>query len=69
MAKTKGEEFVNFYWQDGCSAFSVNPKQMNNVIQYIANQREHHNKNTFQEEYRTILKSFDVDYNERYVWD
>ncbi|MFA7380052.1 MAG: IS200/IS605 family transposase [Bacteroidia bacterium] len=67
--KTKGEEFVNFYWQDGYGAFSVNPKQLDNVIQYIANQREHHDKNTFQEEYRTILKSFEVDFDERYVWD
>lgn len=67
--KTKGEELKNFYWQDGYGAFSVNPSEVDRVINYIANQHTHHSKKTFQEEYREILKKYDVEYDERYVWD
>lgn len=67
--KTKGEDLSNFYWQDGYGAFSVNPAEIDRVIAYIANQKEHHSKNTFQDEYRTILKRYKVEYDERYVWD
>jgi len=67
--KTKGEGFVNFYWQDGYGAFSVNPTEVAVVVNYIANQREHHSKKTFQEEYRAFLKKYHVEYDERYVWD
>lgn len=67
--KTKGEEYRNFYWQDGYGAFSVNPRQVDRVIAYIANQKEHHGKKTFQDEYRGFLKRYNVDYDERYVWD
>ena len=67
--KTKGEEYDNFYWQNGYGAFSVNPSQVDNVIAYINNQHKHHNKQTFQDEYRAILKKYEVEYDERYVWD
>jgi putative transposase len=67
--KTKGEEYSNFYWQDGYAAFSVNPSQVNIVINYIAHQHEHHQRNTFQDEFRAFLKKYRVDYDERYVWD
>ena len=67
--KTKGDEYANFYWQDGYGAFSVNPSKVDAVINYIANQKEHHTRKTFQEEYRSYLKSHNVEYDERYVWD
>lgn len=67
--KTKGETFSNFYWQDGYGAFSVNPSEVDTVIRYIANQKEHHRKKVFQEEYRAFLKKYQVEYDERYVWD
>jgi len=67
--KTKGTDYKNFYWQDGYGAFSVNPSEVDTVIAYIANQHEHHNKKTFQDEYRAFLKKYNVDYNEKYVWD
>jgi REP element-mobilizing transposase RayT len=67
--KAKGAEYANFYWQDGYGAFSVNPAEVDRVIAYIANQHVHHSKKTFQEEYRAILKKYEVDYDERYVWD
>lgn len=67
--KTKGAGYENFYWQDGYGAFSVNPSEVDNVIAYIANQHEHHNKKNFQDEYRAYLKKYNVAYDEKYVWD
>ena len=67
--KTKDEMLKNFYWQDGYGAFSVNPSEIDTVIEYIANQHEHHSKKTFQDEYRAFLKKYNVEYDERYVWD
>lgn len=67
--KTKGEDYKNFYWQNGYGAFSVNPSQVDRVIGYIANQHKHHSKKTFQDEYRAFLKKYHVEYDERYVWD
>jgi len=67
--KSKDETFKNFYWQDGYGAFSVNPSQVDTVIEYIANQHEHHSKKTFQDEYRAFLKKYKVEYDELYVWD
>ena len=67
--KTKGEEYGNFYWQDGYGAFSVKPSETERVIAYIANQHIHHEKHSFQDEYRAILKKYNVEYDERYVWD
>lgn len=69
--KTKGAGYEKFYWQNGYGAFSVNPAQVENVIAYIENQHEHHRKKkkTFKDEYRTFLKKYNVEYDERYVWD
>jgi REP element-mobilizing transposase RayT len=67
--KTKGEQYSNFYWQDGYGAFSVNPSEVEIVINYIAHQKEHHSKKTFQDEYKAFLKKYEVEYDERYVWD
>jgi putative transposase len=67
--KTKDESLNNFYWQDGYGAFSVNPSEIDNVIAYIERQHEHHSKKAFQDEYRTFLKKYKVEYDERYVWD
>lgn len=67
--KTKGEQYGNFYWQDGYGAFSVNPSEVETVISYITNQHNHHKQKTFQDEYRFFLKKYQVEYDERYVWD
>ncbi|MGC4128263.1 MAG: IS200/IS605 family transposase [Bergeyella sp.] len=67
--KTKGKEFENFYWQDGYGAFSVNPTEIEIVKKYIENQEEHHKKKTFQEEFLAFLKKYNVEYDEKYVWD
>lgn len=67
--KTKGAEYDNFYWQDGYGAFSVNPSEVEIVVNYIVNQKEHHSKKTFQTEYKAFLEKYKVDFDERYVWD
>lgn len=67
--KGKAKTLENFYWQDGYGAFSVNPSEVDKVISYIANQKEHHRQKSFQDEYRAFLKKYNVEYDERYVWD
>jgi REP element-mobilizing transposase RayT len=67
--KTKGDAYNKFYWQDGYGAFSVSSGQVEAVKTYIDNQHEHHTKRTFQEEYLWFLKKYNIDYDERYVWD
>jgi putative transposase len=67
--KTKGSEFKSFQWQTGYGAFSVSVSNENRVKAYIANQKEHHHKNTYQNEFRGFLRKHRVEYDERYVWD
>ena len=67
--KTKGINYRQFYWQHGYGIFSVNPTEIEAVVNYINNQREHHRSKTFQEEYRAFLKKYHVDYDERFAWD
>ena len=69
LIKTVGYRYSNFYWQDGYGAFSVSPKGVEVVVRYINNQEKHHTKNTFQDEFRGFLKKYEVEYDERYVWD
>ena len=67
--KTKGDEFEDFYWQNGYGAFSVNPTELEIVKNYILNQEEHHKRKTFQEEFLAFLKKYNVEYDDKYVWD
>ena len=67
--KTKGQEFQNFHWQRGYGAFSIGQSEVAALKRYIAGQRIHHQRVTFQDEYRKFLKSYGIDYDERYVWD
>ena len=67
--KTKGKEFRNFHWQSGYGAFSIGESQVSVVKRYIARQKIHHQRISFQDEYRKFLKSYGIDYDERYVWD
>ena len=67
--KTKNVCYKNFYWQDGYGAFSVYPNEVDVVIRYIENQKSHHGKISFQNEYRKFLNDYDIEYDERYVWE
>jgi REP element-mobilizing transposase RayT len=57
-----------FEWQSGYGAFSYSKSQIPNVIGYIQNQKEHHRKKTFQEEYKLFLEEFQVEYDELYIF-
>ena len=59
----------NFDWQDGFGAFSYSKSQAPKVVDYILNQPEHHRKKTFKEEYLELLKIFEVEYNEKYLFE
>jgi putative transposase len=67
--KTKGREFRNFHWQKGYGAFSIGQSNVVALKCYISNQKTHHRRITFQDEYRKFLTSYGVRYDERYVWD
>lgn len=58
-----------FEWQEGYGAFSYSKSQVNNVIDYIKNQEHHHTIRTFREEYLDFLELFEVDYDNRYVFN
>jgi putative transposase len=67
--KTKGREFRNFHWQRGYGAFSIGQSNVTALRRYIRGQKKHHRHLTFQEEFRKFLKRYQIDYDERYLWD
>jgi REP element-mobilizing transposase RayT len=67
--KTKGARHAGFAWQAGYGAFAVSESNIPKVREYIERQREHHKKQTFQQEYVAFLKRHKVAFDERYVWD
>lgn len=58
-----------FEWQEGYGAFSYSHSTLNNVIAYIQNQKEHHKKKSFREEYIDFLKKFEVEYKDDYLFN
>ncbi len=68
-AKQHPHGTAGFAWQAGYAAFSVSESNLLQVKQYIANQEEHHQRLTFQDEYRAICKKHGIEVDERYVWD
>ena len=67
--KKKGLKYSHFYWQNGYGSFTIGRSNLDTVKQYIANQKSHHTKITFQDEYREFLHKYEIEYDERYVWD
>ena len=59
----------SFSWQRGYGIFSVGESQLSVLIQYIENQKGHHQTNTFQDEFRDFLNKYKVEFNEDYLWD
>jgi len=76
LVKGDSSEFVNkerftqtkFQWQEGFGAFSNSRSQIDSVIKYILNQKQHHSKKTFHQEYLEILKDYAVDFDEKYLF-
>ena len=58
-----------FKWQEGYGAFSYSHSQLSNVIMYIMNQKEHHKKKNFKEEYIGFLQAFNISYDEKYLFE
>ena len=58
-----------FRWQNGYGAFSYSRSQRNDVIRYIMNQEEHHRTKTFREEYMDLLKKFEIEYKDEYLFE
>lgn len=67
--KTQGKHLANFHWQSGYGAFSVGPADVEKVAEYIAQQEARHRTVSFEEEYRKLLESHGIEFDERYVWD
>ncbi len=75
--KAGSSKFINesnwikgkFNWQEGYSAFSYSKKQIKNVIDYILNQEAHHAKTTFKDEYIALLKEFEIEFDNKYLFE
>jgi putative transposase len=58
-----------FSWQDGYGAFTYSKSHIDAVVKYVLNQAEHHKKQSFREEYSLLLKKFEIDYDEKYLFE
>lgn len=67
--KTQDTPLHHFAWQQGYGVFSVGMSQVETLLRYIDTQEEHHRTHTFQDEYRAFLTKYEIEYDERYVWD
>ena len=75
--KAGSSKFINekrwikgkFNWQEGFGAFSYGHSQLDKVIQYIRDQEKHHRQNSFKDEYMTLLRKFDIAFEDKYVFD
>ncbi len=75
--KKSSNQYVNglkltpypFKWQTGFGAFSYNHSQISNVIRYVMNQKEHHSKKTFHEEYVSFLNEFEISFDDKYLFE
>jgi REP element-mobilizing transposase RayT len=65
--KTQG--IAEFAWQKGYGAFSIGASTIPALQEYIKNQKQHHATVTFKDEYRALLAKYDIEFDERYVWD
>ncbi|MFH0895920.1 MAG: IS200/IS605 family transposase [Bacteroidota bacterium] len=75
--KNNSSKFINenklvrgkFRWQEGYGAFSYSKSAIDNVYNYILRQEQHHKKVTFRDEYLEFLKEFEIEYNEKYLFE
>ena len=67
--KTKSPTLADFAWQNGYGVFSIGQSQIEVAHAYIAGQAEHHRKVSFQDELRELLRRYEIEFDERYVWD
>jgi REP element-mobilizing transposase RayT len=67
--KDEFPELQAFYWQAGYGAFSVSPSHVDALREYIRSQEQHHHTESFQDEFRRLLRKYGIEFDERYVWD
>ena len=67
--KRQGSQYGGFFWQGGYGDFSIGWSQLEELIRYIDRQEQHHRTQTFEQEYRELLRKYHVEFDERYVWD
>ena len=67
--KKQDPAFQDFQWQDGYAGFSVSESGVARCIEYINNQKKHHERMPFKTELLMLLKKHNVEYDERYLWD
>jgi REP element-mobilizing transposase RayT len=67
--KTKSAELRGFSWQSGYGVFSIGFSQVDSVRHYIARQENHHRKISFEDEFRQLLKRYEIEFDEKYIWD
>ncbi len=58
-----------FKWQNGYGCFSYSKSHIDNVVKYILNQQQHHKKVKFRDEYLDLLQKFEIEHDERYLFD
>ena len=66
--KTLSPHYAMFSWQGGYAAFSLGKSMVDTAINYIANQKEHHKKRAFAEEYKDFLDKYEIEYDDRYLF-
>ena len=66
--KEKKFSKFKFNWQEGFGAFSYSHSQIDSVVKYIMNQKEHHRKQTFKDEYQDFLKKFEIEFKDEYLF-
>jgi len=67
--KQRDPSMRDFCWQNGYGIFSLGFSQIKEVRDYIAGQEVHHRRASFQEEFRALLRRYDIAFDEKYVWD
>lgn len=67
--KAEMPRLAEFHWQKGYGAFSISPSHVDALKEYIANQEEHHRRESFQDEFRRLCKKYGLEIDERYAWD
>lgn len=65
----KGLTSHRFNWQEGYGAFSYRFRDIDEICKYIQNQESHHHRKTFREEYTALLNDFDVEYDDKYLFE
>jgi REP element-mobilizing transposase RayT len=69
FVKEKGFTNYKFEWQEGFGAFSYSHSALDNVIAYISNQKEHHRRKSFKEEYLDFLEKFHIEFKNEYLFE